>query len=193
MLSGNVQFVAFKNPCSQKVSLPVEKYSDVSILSLDQHEPGRSWSHSFSTGQHWSHCSVALTPKTMLTEMITNHTATFTQPWETRNSVRANDVLLHAAAKIDANPVAYEQMTKSLIFSGLTSWFCLPRSTLTPADWSDAAAARATYRKMVISCLRFPHIRSTSAARFLPSSQSGYGHPTIDGETSIICNTSAWT
>lgn len=60
--------------------------------------------HSFSTGQHEIQRTVAVTPRTMLTEMMMNHTNHLVRPVVMRRRLSANDVLLHAAPRMAQKP-----------------------------------------------------------------------------------------
>jgi hypothetical protein len=51
---------------------------------------------------------VADTPRMILTDNMMNQMNHLTHPLEIRSSVIPNDVLLHAAARIVANPAEYE-------------------------------------------------------------------------------------
>jgi hypothetical protein len=79
--------------------------------TLGKHDPNTEGSHSFATGQHWTHWIVALAPNTMLVAIMINQINTFSQPLEIRSSVIAKEVLLQSVARMEQNPAMYEYIT----------------------------------------------------------------------------------
>lgn len=111
----------------------------------------------------------------MLTVMMMNQTNFFTQPFEMRSRVIANDVLLHTVARTETNPAAYEYMTTSVKFSGRMSPLALPSPRLTQSDCSDAETTRATWGERMTGQ---PHAISQSTSPSVPNTATRGGtHP----------------
>lgn len=112
---------------------------------LDQHVPGISGFHTFSKGVHWPQVKAMLRPRETLTETMMNHTKRLIQPSEMRSTVIANDVLLHAAARMAAVPARLENRRKSSRLSELKSHIGRPRPSGIVTDTKAHCATRASY------------------------------------------------
>lgn len=72
--------------------------------AFGQHEPGMKMLKFFSTGVHCTQLKRRLRPRITLIVIMANQTTHLTQLLEIRSRVRANEVLLMAAASIENTP-----------------------------------------------------------------------------------------
>lgn len=72
--------------------------------AFGQHEPGTKMLKFFSTGVHCTQLKMRLRPRITLIVSMANQTTHFTQSLEIRSRVRANEVLLMAAARMENTP-----------------------------------------------------------------------------------------
>jgi len=77
--------------------------------------------------------------------MMMNQIKYFAQPFDTPSSVIANDVLLHMAARMDANPAALPRRRMLWNSAAGMSALCLPNPRLTHTDCSALDATRVIY------------------------------------------------
>lgn len=87
-------------------------------VALGQQVPGMKRLKFFSTGVHCTQLKMMLSPMTTLIVNMANQTTHFTQPLEIRSRVRANEVLLMAAARMENSPDMYNSINISENLSG---------------------------------------------------------------------------
>lgn len=113
--------------------------------SFGQHLPSIIGLHNFSAGEHWMYVDTAANPKARLTDIMMNQMNFFIQPSDMRNTVIANEVLLHVAARMEKNPLVLDNRRNVVRSLGLKSHMCLPYPIVVLYDIKTVCTARATY------------------------------------------------
>lgn len=83
-------------------------------------------------------------PKARLTEIMMNQMSRFIQPSDIRNTVIANDVLLHVAARMEKKPLVFDNSRNVVRSLGLKSQMCLPYPIVVLYDIRIVCTASAT-------------------------------------------------